>query len=124
MIKITQENFEENFNFFDKLPKSPRVFIFIANTIFAICKSSILFMKNILINKKIDPSFVELNIKNLKKDDPILMFVAHSITVTPGSIAVFEDKNNKLIVHCLYHEIKDEIEKTNNYEDFVKFMKK
>ena len=124
MIQITLDHFNENFNFFEKLPKSPKMMIFISKTIFEICESSMLFMKNLLINKKIDPSFIELTIQKIENNSPILMFIAHSITVTPGSITIVEGEKNKLIVHCLYKEIRNNFEEMHNYEDFVKFMKK
>ena len=121
MIKITKNSSDESFDFFEKLPKSPRMIVFLSTTIFEICKSSLSFMKNILLNKKIDLSVIECNIQNADKDS-IMMFIAHSITVTPGSIAIFEDASGNLKVHCLYKEIRDDVENAHDYKNLVEFM--
>ena len=123
MIKITKNSSDESFNFFEKLPKSPRMIVFLSTTIVEICKSSLSFMKNILLNKEIDSSIIECNIENADRN-PIMMFIAHSITVTPGSIAIFEDARCNLKVHCLYKEIRDDVEKSHDYKDLVEFMRK
>ena len=95
MIKITKNSSDENFDFFEKLPKSPRMIVFLSTTIVEICKSSLSFIKNILLDKEIDSSIIECNIESTDKN-PIMMFIAHSITVTPGSIAIFEDASRNL----------------------------
>lgn len=123
MIKITKESFNENFDIFEKSPKFLKIVVFLFKSAYEICKSSLLFMRNILINKKVESDFVEINMKNMS-DNPILMLIAHSITVTPGSISVFQKSNNEIVVHCLYQDIKDDIQKMNHFFDFVNFMKK
>jgi multisubunit Na+/H+ antiporter MnhE subunit len=124
MIKITKEQLDSNFNFFDRLPKSPKMIIFIFDILVEICKSSISLMKNIIFGKEICCNFIEIDLCNVKKDSLLVLFIAHSLTTSPGSIAVFEDEKKKLIVHCLYKDAEDYIREMNNYEDFIKFMEK
>jgi multicomponent Na+:H+ antiporter subunit E len=74
-----------------------------------ICKSSFSLIKNIICEKTINTQIIELDMNHAKHDFHI-MILAHSITMTPGSITIFQNEK-KIIVHCLYKETATEISK-------------
>ncbi len=109
LIKITENHFQENFDIFDKSSSPMKMIVFIIKSFFEIIKSSLSLIKNIILNKKIDSRFVNLKIEN-EALNPLLMLIAHSITITPGSISIHQKSEHEIVVHCLYSDIANEVQ--------------
>ncbi|MBQ7246724.1 MAG: Na+/H+ antiporter subunit E [Lachnospiraceae bacterium] len=74
-----------------------------------IFKAAFAVMRSILRAEEPDPMIVEF--ESGFDTDVQNVLLANSITLTPGTITVFQEKN-RFVVHCLHREYADGIEKS------------
>lgn len=120
LVKITQNTFNLNFKNKFKIIKFVK---FIYTSFINIWQSCLFMIKNIINDKDIFNKTIEVNLKEIK-NKLALGVVAHSITVTPGSIVINQISKQKFLIHCLYKDIYDEMENFQGQEKILKLFDK
>lgn len=100
--------------------KLPSTFIIVKSMFYffySIVFYSIKLLCMIIVNKKVESSIVKINLQDIKCNFQ-LMIATHSITMTPGSISIFQDKSI-IFVHCFDRYHLDDIKKANSKCDLL-----
>ena len=117
LIQITEHEFNIDLHVYKKLSN---ILLFLKSIFYLFCDVifySIKLIMMIILNKKVESSILKINFKDIKCNFQ-LMIATHAITMTPGSISIFQD-DRIIYVHCFdkYH-VKDIKRLDNDCDEF------
>lgn len=122
IIRITIKNFLDiDLDIFAKKLKFIGSIKYIFFILVEITKASIAVAKNIIFNREPFSKITSLTLEK-NNSDLLITTIAHSITVTPGSISIFQSDANHILVHCLTQENYEEIQSQEGPKKIIKLF--
>ena len=101
----------------DILRNIPLMIVYILNLILEIIKAALAVMKVVITGRRPDPVIIEFH--SGLKDEVCNVFLANSITLTPGTYTIFQEGDH-FKVHCLMEEFSEGMEESS----FVRLLRK